>query len=71
VQAARQHNETTVGYRIASEAKDAGKAYSVYVNLFLKNLRQSTYAQSSQVLPSLFLIFFPQLDCRGFFFATL
>jgi ion channel POLLUX/CASTOR len=32
VEAARRRGETTIGYRIASESKDAGKSYGVHTN---------------------------------------
>jgi ion channel POLLUX/CASTOR len=32
VEAARRRNETAIGYRIASESKDAGKTYGVHTN---------------------------------------
>ena len=32
VEAARRRGETAIGYRIASESKDAGKAYGVHTN---------------------------------------
>jgi hypothetical protein len=32
VEAARRRGETTIGYRLASEAKDAGKSYGVHTN---------------------------------------
>ena len=31
-QAARRRGETAIGYRILSEAKDAGKSYGVHTN---------------------------------------
>jgi hypothetical protein len=32
VEAARRRGETTLGYRITSEANDAGKSYGVHTN---------------------------------------
>jgi len=48
VEAARQRGETAIGYRIASESKDAEKAYGVYTNP-LKS-RERTFTPNDKVI---------------------
>ena len=48
VEAARQRGETAIGYRIVSEAMDAGKSYGVYTNP--KKSRVVTFSPEDKVI---------------------
>ncbi len=48
VEAARRRGETAIGYRIASESKDAGKAYGVHTNP--KKSTEVTFAPEDKVI---------------------
>ena len=48
VEAARRRGETAIGYRIAEEVSDAGKAYGVHTNP--KKTQQVTFAPEDKVV---------------------